>query len=285
MANIPIRPIRATQKVSDFSKNFTIREIRVELPGKDLIEDLHRHDHFFLLVLEKGKGKHDIDFKPYPISDRSIFLLRPGQVHQLTLKAKSTGYLVKFKPGFHYSTDKTFTQWVRAVSRMNHYQPDAAAFKKLRPLLFTLLQEYTDRQEGYEEVIRSTLGVLLIALNRQNHTTGSDNANVYTQERFEKLVGLLEVHVATRKHVSQYAEMLNLSAYQLNAITKSIVGKTCSDLINEQIILESKRHILATSDQISQIAHHLGYDDTSYFIRFFKKHTGHSPEAFRQKFK
>ena len=75
--------------------------------------------------------------------------------------------------------------------------------------------------------------------------------------------------------------MLNLSTYQLNAITKTTLGKTCSDLINEYIILESKRYLLATSNQVNQIAYHLGYEDVSYFIRFFKKHTGYSPETFR----
>jgi len=79
--------------------------------------------------------------------------------------------------------------------------------------------------------------------------------------------------------------MMHLSAYQLNAITKTALGKTSSELINEWIILESKRNLLATTNQINQIAFQLGYEDVSYFIRFFKKHTGYSPEAFRANFK
>jgi AraC family transcriptional regulator, transcriptional activator of pobA len=43
--------------------------------------------------------------------------------------------------------------------------------------------------------------------------------------------------------------------------------------------------LLATPNQIKDVADHLGYEDVSYFIRFFKKHTGHSPEAFRRNFK
>ncbi|MBL7932446.1 MAG: AraC family transcriptional regulator, partial [Bacteroidia bacterium] len=74
-------------------------------------------------------------------------------------------------------------------------------------------------------------------------------------------------------------------SYQLNSITKSLLGKTCSEIINEQIILEARRYLLATSNQVNQIAYQLGYEDVSYFIRFFKKHTGHSPDSFRQNFK
>ncbi|HEX8279287.1 MAG TPA: helix-turn-helix domain-containing protein [Segetibacter sp.] len=36
---------------------------------------------------------------------------------------------------------------------------------------------------------------------------------------------------------------------------------------------------------MNQIADHLGYEDVSYFIRFFKKHTGYSPEAFRYNYR
>ncbi|WP_052324411.1 helix-turn-helix domain-containing protein [Haliscomenobacter hydrossis] len=78
---------------------------------------------------------------------------------------------------------------------------------------------------------------------------------------------------------------MSLSPYQLNEITKSSVGKTASELINEHIVLEAKKYLLATSNQVKDIADLLGYEDFSYFIRFFKKHTGHSPEAFRHNFK
>jgi YesN/AraC family two-component response regulator len=75
--------------------------------------------------------------------------------------------------------------------------------------------------------------------------------------------------------------MMKLSPYQLNAITKATIGKTTSDLINEHLVLEAKKHLLATTNQVKDIAFQLGFEDVSYFIRFFKKHTGYSPEVFR----
>jgi AraC family transcriptional regulator, transcriptional activator of pobA len=120
---------------------------------------------------------------------------------------------------------------------------------------------------------------------RQNRISILNSANTYAQQRLDELVELLETQIVTYKKVSQYAKLLNLSSYQLNAITKQTLGKTCSELINEYIILESKRYLRATANQVNQIAYHLGYEDASYFIRFFKKHTAYSPEAFRYKFR
>jgi len=280
MENIPVRHIRATSKEPDFSESFSIRDIGDLLAGKDMVQELHRHDFFYMLVLKKGKGNHDIDFVSYNVCDNAVFFMRPGQVHQLTLKAGSSGYLIAFKTDFY----KLSNQPLRKATNINFYRPDTSRFKKLLSILTYIFQEYTDQQEGYQKIIEANLSIFFIELVRQNGKNPLNSVNTYTQERLEAFLELLETHISDYKQASQYADMLNLSLYQLNAITKSALGKTCSELINEYIILESKRYLFATSSQVSQIADHLGYEDVSYFIRFFRKHTGYSPEVFRQNF-
>jgi AraC family transcriptional activator of pobA len=287
MENIPIRHINVTHKEPDFSEGFSIRDLRDLLGGKDMVQELHRHDFFFILALKKGIGNHEIDFTSHKVCDDSVFFMRPGQVHQLTLKAKSTGYLMEFKTDFYYPHDKLSNQLLRKASHKDLCQLDTNRFKKILTILTYIFQEYTNKQEKYQEVIKANLGIFFIELvrNRQNRKSPSNPVNPYAQERLEEFLDLLETHIANHKQVPQYADLLNLSPYQLNAITKATLGKTCSELINEYIILEIKRYLLATTNQVSQIAYHLGYEDVSYFIRFFKKHTGYAPEAFRHNFK
>ena len=146
-----------------------------------------------------------------------------------------------------------------------------------------IFQESVDKKEKYSEVIKASLGIFLIELVRhqQKSENDIDKSTAFNQDRLEEFSELLDIHISVNKQASQYAEMLNLTPYQLNTITKTALGKTSSELINEQIILESKRYLLSTSNQVKEIAYHLGYEDASYFIRFFKKHAGLSPEAFR----
>jgi hypothetical protein len=59
MKNISIRKIGQKQKEQGSFENFMIRDVKVLLGGKDLIQDLHRHDFYFLLVLQRGKGRHE----------------------------------------------------------------------------------------------------------------------------------------------------------------------------------------------------------------------------------
>jgi len=287
MANIPIRHIKQTQKEPDLSGNFSIRDIKALLNDEDMIQELHRHDFYYILILEKGSGSHEIDFTNYEIYDHSIFLMRPGQVHQLTLKFGSTGYLVQFKTDFFYTQNKLSQELLRKVSHINFCSLEGDGFKKMDAILAYILKEYNEKLEGYQEVIKSNLSIFFIELvrHRQNKKNTSNDNNQYAQEQLEKFLELLEINITTNKQVTQYADMLNISTYQLNAITKTSLNKTPSELINEHIILESKRQLLATSNQVNQIADNLGYDDISYFIRFFKKHTDFTPEAFRNNFK
>jgi AraC-like DNA-binding protein len=158
---------------------------------------------------------------------------------------------------------------------------------KLYAALANVFHEFDQKQEGYTEAIKASLDLFFIEYIRQSRDPAKivTPENSYSQERFEALMYLLEAKITKMKNASQYAELLNLSSYQLNAITKASVGKTVSDLINEQIVLEAKRYLLATTSQVKDIADHLGYEDVSYFIRFFKKHTGHPPEVFRKNFR
>jgi AraC family transcriptional regulator, transcriptional activator of pobA len=287
MKPILLKHIKTTQKEPSLSESFSIRDVRDMLDGKDMTQELHRHDFFFILALEKGMGSHEIDFASYEIGDHSVFFMRPGQVHQLKLKVGCTGYLMQFSREFYYPNDKAAGLILRKASNKNLCQLDANKVKKLLVILTSIFQEYAYKQEGYQEVVKANLAIFFIELvrHRQSKESPSSDGTLYPQERVEQLLELIETHIATHKHVLHYADMLSLSSYQLNAIAKATLGKTCSELISEHIILESKRYLLATSNQVNQIAYQLGYEDVSYFIRFFKKHTGHSPEVFRQNFK
>lgn len=283
MSTIPIRQITPTPVEPKISQTFRIREVQNILGGKDMFQDTHRHNFFFVLALQKGQGKHTIDFVPYEVRNNCIFVMRPGQVHQLELRAGSEGYLMEFNLEFYHLNERGTSKILRKATTATLCEVPDSAFDKLNVILQYIHQEYQDAKDGYNEVIRAQLDIFFIEFvrNRQQSKAQERSEHSYEQERYDEFMHLIETNVATKKHVTEYAEMLNISGYQLSAITKNVLGKTPSDVINEYIILEAKRHLLATTDQVNQIAWNLGYEDPSYFIRFFKKHTGFSPDAFR----
>lgn len=287
MKQIPIRHIKPVTPSQLSAERFSIRRVEDILKGNDLLHALHRHDFYFILAIDHGGGLHEIDFTNYEVKNRSLFFLRPGQVHQLQLKAGSTGFLAEFNNEFYHPADAAASQRLKKASAKNFCVAGKERFAKLLGLLCAIYDEAALQEQGYTDVIKHSLDIFFIELLRQSSTpaTALIKASNYYQERFEEFVELLDKNIARHKQVSYYTDVMNLSAYQLNGITKSSVGKPASDLINDHILLEAKRYLLATPSQVKEIADQLGYEDASYFIRFFKKHTGHSPEAFRQHFK
>ncbi len=283
MKNIPVRYIHPLPSDEHFSGSFNIRKVSDMLTGKDLQQELHRHSFFYILVLEKGAGRHSVDFTTYSISPRCVFLLRPGQVHEIELKKGSSGYLMIFTADFYYPHNKAARQLLQQATRTTLCRPGAGRFKKLLPILAGIFDEYRVRQPEYLEVIKALLGIFFIELIRQQQHPGNpaNATGAYAQMRLQEFMELLEKHAAEQKQPAYYAGRLSLSLYQLNAITKATLGKTSSAVISDYLVLEAKRHLLATSNQVKEIAYQLGYEDVSYFIRFFRKHTGYTPEAFR----
>jgi AraC family transcriptional regulator, transcriptional activator of pobA len=285
MKEIPIR------KISDMIKNdvqrFSIRSLEMMLDGKPMNDDLHRHNFFFILLIETGFGEHQIDFVTFPVKDHAVFALRPGQIHQLKLDKDCKGFLMQFDSEFYNPTSVSAKQRFRRITSKNTCSPKKLSFEKLYAILTYIFDEYQAKKDAYTDLIRANLDIFFIELLRQSNNPESQKTVEvsYDQERFEAFQELLEQHVTSHKSVIEYAEMVGVSTYQLNSITKNVVGKTVSELIHEQLILESKRTLLGTHNQVKEIAYSLGFEDVSYFIRFFKKGTGFSPEAFRTNFR
>lgn len=164
MKNIPVRQMQTPLSDSNFGGSFSIRNIGDLLAGEDMVQALHRHDYFYILAIKEGTGHHVIDFTPFEIHDHTVFFMRPGQVHQLTLKTGSQGFVMQFKSDFFYPNDKASGQILQLASTKKFCQLDSESFKKLFELLSYIFQEYTDKKEGYQEVIKANLGIFLLNL-------------------------------------------------------------------------------------------------------------------------
>ena len=94
---------------------------------------------------------------------------------------------------------------------------------------------------------------------------------------------LVETHFREFHQVQDYANFLFKSPKTLSNLFPKYGDKTPLMIINERIMLEAKRLLLYSDKSTSQIASELGYNDASNFSKFFKKHQGMSPNAFRKK--
>ena len=107
-------------------------------------------------------------------------------------------------------------------------------------------------------------------------TEGTDHAIV---KQYKKLVSQ---HFLNKRKVSDYADMLFITASHLNKLTKNETGRTAHKLIEEMLLLEAKVLIIHTNLSIAEIAYQLNFSDPSHFNKFFKKLSGVTPLLLRK---
>ena len=63
---------------------------------------------------------------------------------------------------------------------------------------------------------------------------------------------------------------------------KEKTGKSAKDYIQDKLVIEAKRLLLFSEMSSKELAYEIGFEEPSHFNTFFKKHSGHSPIAFRK---
>lgn len=58
-------------------------------------------------------------------------------------------------------------------------------------------------------------------------------------------------------------------------------GASPSAMLDARSVLEAKRMLIYADMSVAEIGYSLGFSDPAYFSRFFSRHSGRSPQAFR----
>ncbi|RRD56972.1 AraC family transcriptional regulator [Tannerella forsythia] len=234
------------------------------------VEWPHRHSFFSLVWFTGGSGFYVIDFEEYEIKPNRIFLVSPKQVHNWDYSESSKGYIITTD----YSLGKELN-----LCCLSPYLDINDKLKNLLEIAFPdLIENFQlrndisiDIQYIYKQVER------FAAKNQQQHYT--TNSQLI---QFKKLISENRNHLLT---INEYAEQLHLSGEQLNTLCKTYTGTSAKQYILDLKITEAKRQLIYTSCNINEIAYSLGFDDSSYFSRIFKKKTSFSPSDFLKKYR
>lgn len=250
----------------------------------------HRHNYYMLFFAKSGRGSQLIDFQRYDTQPGMLFTMYPGQIHAWEAQQEIKGYVLFFTddffnlryhnhqlqefPFFHYEAASPFVQ-IDLASRKG---------EEFLSLWESMLAEYRTMAKDYEKVLRSYLNILLLQAQREYHLQyGVQNQEENQGEKLiRQFTQLISKHYFQKHQVKDYAEILLISPNYLNTLCTRITGKHAGVLIRDRIMLEAKRLLIHETKTVAQIGLELGFEDNSYFSRFFRKYSGISPETFRR---
>ncbi|MEJ5052773.1 helix-turn-helix domain-containing protein [Sphingobacterium sp. MYb382] len=268
----------------------TIAE-RLKKGGKSL-EVPHRTDFYILYILSEGRAKHMIDFQEIDVKVGDVLVISPSQVHKFIKTEDYDGYLIAFPKVFLYQTvqNKLFienAQIFNNVDLLTKFFFDAEGFQEILGIIEKMKGELSKPYDEFQApILNNLLSNILFLLERRWTTLRSSNDLQHSKSSkdylyvatYKKMIKEEFKEATTVKH---YANKLNISERKLQKVVMDILGKSPKELIDEQVILESKRLLVHESMNVKEVAYAMGFDEPSYFTKFFRGKVGIAPTQFK----
>jgi AraC family transcriptional activator of pobA len=243
----------------------------------------HKHDFYLLMIVTEGSGWHEIDFVKYQVKPGSVFMMQPGQMHYWKLSGNIKGYVFFHTKSFYnegyVNTNVQDFDFFKSFQSAAHLQLPKENLLKLIPLTEEMLREYKSPNKFVFEKVHALISLVYIELSR-NYNQGQKKKTSRYLQKLNEFEMLIENNFKKIRSANEYANKLNISEKHLNRISRECLNKTSTQLITDRIILEAKRLLIQSKLNVNEIADELGYTDTSYFVRLFKKHCGETPLKF-----
>ncbi len=249
------------------------------------LEYPHRQSFYMLLYVEAASGEVIIDKEKIRLDHPKVVIIKPGFICSLMTNRMDRGTVFCFTDDFfslRYN-DNILTRFSLFQINARHFVRISEEHKTHLDVLTGLIKkEYMFKQMEQGKVLRSYLNILLFDLERLYNPHGTLSDKTIKQEKISHFESLIDDHFQHKKLPSDYAELLNISTNYLNKICKEVAGIPAGELIRKRVMLEAKRLLQYTNKTIKEVSFALGFESASYFITFFRKQTGSTPEQFRK---
>ena len=239
-------------------------------------DTMHLHGFYEIIWFQKGSVTHYVDFNQYAIAPGTIFFISPGQIHSFDTKHDQEGYVLKI-------CAELFDDFV-SLSCVTVQDKDSAALE----MLIGAMQEELKKEDslGHREALHALVKLFVIMVRRSyaEINPSAPNPHKVSYKAFLNFRKLIEENYCRMHTVKDYAALLNVSSKTLTLYVNECSKYSPLELINNRIILEAKRLLRYSVLSVKEIAFRLGFEDPSYFAKFFKRLVKQSPADYRESF-
>lgn len=262
---------------------------------KDYLEDSvghikpHMHSFYQIIWFMSGKGKHSVDFNEYEVKENTLFFVSKGQVHYFDDNMYE-GCIIHFNESFIANNENYVNIFLNhnifhSFEKEPLFEIREMDTKELHGIANQMYTEmWTPSQFAHAEYLKLLLHLFLIVIQRFGIRKDCNGLSMNNPSHtlFVKFRKILEENYRKIHTVNQYARLLNVSNKTLTNCTNEISHQTPLEIINERIALEAKRLLSYSDKSVNEIGFELGFEDPSYFVKFFKRYANMLPRDFRK---
>ena len=259
-----------------------------------------------ILICRKGMAMLNVNYKDWELYEGAVITLFPNDVVELKVdgdrKAPETengdckspqavgsfeAEILKYNPSLLREASLQLEQTVYSSLRKDRCRQDTPVVTNIINGMFALLKVYFDQSECtcISQLVLCQLKAFFIGFHeylQRNPQYRPDEVKSYrVRELFNRFMMLLERDFKISRDVNYYAAQMNISSKYLTNIVSQVTGHTPKTIIDQYVILQLKMHLKRTTQSIKEMAWEFHFADVSFFCRYFKKHTGLTPQQIR----
>lgn len=269
-----------------------------------------------ILICRKGKARLNVNYKDWELYEGAVITLFPNDVVELKVdgdckspqtengdcKSPETengdckslqtancfqAEILKYNPSLLREASLQLEQTVYSSLREDRCRQDTPVVTNIINGMFGLLKVYFDQSECtcISQLVLCQLKAFFIGFHeylQRNPQYRPDEVKSYrVRELFNRFMMLLERDYKISRDVNYYAEQMNISSKYLTNIVNQVTGHTPKTIIDQYVILQLKLHLKRSTQSIKEMAWEFHFADVSFFCRYFKKHTGLTPQQIR----
>tara|TARA_R110000744_G_scaffold203993_1_gene322868 strand:+ start:344 stop:1219 length:876 start_codon:yes stop_codon:yes gene_type:complete len=249
----------------------------------------HRTGFYHVLWFQKGTPTHMMDFETITIEPNTLLFLNKDTVQQFDKNEKIAGKALLFTESF-FCRSVPDTKFLRSTILFN----DLFSISKIKlpsddsvvpSIIDHIRKELEKAKDDFQStILHNLLHNLLLHCERerrkQDFTEIKQSVDLDIVMLFREE---LDIHYKHHKKVAYYANIIGVTAKRLNRATSRVLDKSPKSIIDDRVLLESKRLLAHTTSSVKEIGFELGFDEPTNFIKYFRKHLDLTPNDFRER--
>ncbi len=261
----------------------------------------HRHEYLQINYICKGSGRHSISQGEFDICKGDIFVIPPNVPHAISSPIQGEIEIIEFEflPTFINESFSDFKD-VKSFLDFAYIEPFLVVENQVKPrlnltgevqseverILWEGLQEFEEKKQGFELLIKSLLLKLLVIVGRAftAHLNEEGTSVIYRRYR-EDIFGALryiDEHYNEKLSVPDVAQLFALSPSYFRYLFKSITMQTFVEYLNNIRVIKACELLCTTGKRVLDISLDTGFNNIKHFNEVFKQATGLTPLQYRR---
>ncbi len=265
-----------------------------ESGSRDLTVVEHWHDFTELVIMAQGTATHCIDGAEYPVSAGDAFVIQGETCHYFRDRQDMVHLNFAYDPvelalpedelrripGYHamFVLEPNYRKQHQFRSRLRLGPADLAW---VDGMFDQLHKERWSDEPGSEVLVRSYFLELVVFLSRRYTRTATTEGKSLL--RLGEVIGCLERDPERNWTIDELAAIAHMSPSNLIRVFKRATGSTPISYAIELRVKRAMRLLVETDLTVHEIAFRVGFQDSNYLCRQFRKITGISPGDYRKR--